>query len=432
MGAAITLPLFEAMVSPAKILAAGSGSAPRRMAFIYVPNGVNMADWTPGKVGADFDLPPILQPLKPYQADFQVLSGLAHQKAAPNGDGPGDHARASATFLTGTQARKTAAVDIRAGVSVDQIAAAKIGRSTRLPSLELSCDKGQQAGSCDSGYSCAYQFNLAWKSATMPLPPEVDPRRVFERMFSNGDAAETAQSRALRRQNHKSILDFVLDDARRLKSNLGNTDRRKLDEYMTAVRETEQSIEQAEKFSLATPDYAKPTAIPRDYAQHIRVMYDLLALAFQTDATRIGTFMVAHDGSNRSYPFIGVSDGHHDLSHHGGNAEKKKKIATINQFHVAQFAHFLEKLKNTREGEGSLLDQCMIVYGSGISDGDAHAHHDLPVLLAGKGGGTLAPGRHAKFERNTPMANLYLSLLDRMGTPVERIGDSTGPLLGLA
>jgi hypothetical protein len=436
LGTAVSMPLLEAMMPAARVLGGNDVPAtnpfPRRMAFLYVPNGVNMADWTPRTDGMEFELPPILQPLQAHQKELLVLSGLAHEKAEANGDGAGDHARASATFLTGVQARKTAAVDIRAGVSVDQIAAARVGQSTRLPSLELSCDKGQQAGSCDSGYSCAYQFNLAWKSETTPLPPEVDPRLVFERLFANGHPGETAQARALRLEQHRSVLDFVLEDARQLGSKLGTTDRRKLDEYMTAVRETEQRIERAEKFAGAAPDYARPTAIPKDYAEHIRVMYDLLALAFQTDATRIATFMIAHDGSNRSYPFIGVSDGHHDLSHHGGNAEKKRKIAAINRFHVTQFAYFLGKLKSMKEGEGTLLDQCMIVYGSGISDGDAHAHNDLPVLLAGKAGGALASGRHLRFAQNIPMTNLYLSLLDRFGAPVDRIGDSTGRLQGLA
>jgi hypothetical protein len=440
VGTAISLPLLEAMLPPARLLAAeGSRIAepakvlrPKRMAFIYVPNGVNMADWTPVNGGTDFELPYILESLKPLQKDFQVLSGLAHQKADPNGDGAGDHARASATFLTGMQARKTAAVDIRVGMSVDQVAAAKIGRQTRLPSLELGCDKGQQAGSCDSGYSCAYQFNLAWKTDTSPLPPEVDPRLVFERLSTHGAAGEVEENRTRRKSNHQSVLDFVLEDARQLKANLGATDRHKLDEYMTAVREIEQRLEQAEKFTAASPDYAKPTAIPKDYEQHIRVMYDLLALAFQTDSTRISTFMIAHDGSNRAYPFIGVSEGHHDISHHGGNAEKKKKIARINRFHAEQFAYFLQKLKSIPEGEGTLLDNCMIVYGSGIADGNAHSHDDLPVLLAGGAGGTLAPGRHVRYEKSTPMTNLYLAMLDRMGTPAARLGDSTGVLSGLS
>jgi len=431
MGTAMALPLLEAM-APSKLLAAtATPSHPLRMAFVYVPNGMNMADWTPSAEGAQFELPSILQPLQPHQNDLQVLTGLAHRKADPNGDGAGDHARASASFLTGMQARKTAAVDIRAGVSVDQVAAAKIGNYTRLPSLELSCDKGQQAGACDSGYSCAYQFNLAWKTATTPLPPEVNPRAVFERLFSNGIAGESQESRAARQANHKSILDFVLEDARQLKAKLGTTDRRKLDEYMTAVREIEQRIERAEKFSAASTDYAKPGGIPGDYEQHLRVMFDLLALAFQTDTTRISTFIIAHDGSNRSYPFIGVSDGHHDLSHHGGNLDKKKKIAAINQFHVRQFAYFLEKLKSIKEGEGTLLDNSMIVYGSGISDGNAHNHNDLPVLLAGRAGGRLTTGRHVRYTKDTPMTNLYLSMLQRMGVEADRLGDSTGKLQNL-
>lgn len=436
LGTAIALPWLEAMTPPARLGASSQAPSasplPRRMAFIYVPNGVNMADWTPEREGADFDFPSILEPLQPHRADLQVLSGLAHQKAAPNGDGAGDHARASATFLTGAQARKTAAVDIRAGISVDQVAAAHTGRWTRLPSLELSCDKGQPAGACDSGYSCAYQFNLSWKTETTPLPPEVDPRLVFERLFTNGDPGETAARRAFRQQNQKSILDFVLEDARQLQSGLGSTDRRKLDEYLTAVREIEQRLERVAKSNPAPPAQAKPSAIPKEYAQHIRIMFDLLALAFQTDSTRVATFLIAHDGSNRSYPFVGVSDGHHDLSHHGGSADKKSKLAIINRFHITQFACFLERLKSIREGDGTLLDQCQIIYGSGISDGNAHAHYDLPVLLAGGAGGTLRPGRHVRYPRNTPMTNLYLALLERMGVPTERLGDSTGTLVGLA
>jgi len=432
----MALPFLESL-GPTKLLAgstseAGAGSFPRRLAFLYVPNGMNMADWTPAETGAEFELPFILEPLEPFRNDLQILSGLAHQKADPNGDGGGDHARASASFLTGCQARKTAAVDIRAGISADQLAASKLGNFTRIPSLELSCDKGQQAGNCDSGYSCAYQFNLAWKTPTTPLPPEVDPRLVFERLFTDGNPGETREARARRRLNQKSILDFVLDDAHRLQGQLGSTDRRKLDEYMTSVREIEQRIERAEKFSVTVPEQARPAAIPKDYAQHLRVMFDLLALSFQTDTTRVSTFLLAHDGSNRSYPFIGVPEGHHDLSHHGGNAEKKKKIAQINQFHIEQFAYFLGKLREIKEGDGTLLDNCMIVYGGGIADGDAHAHHDLPVLLAGGGGNSLDTGRHVKFPQFTPMTNLYLSLLDRMGTPAERIGDSTGKLSGLA
>jgi hypothetical protein len=431
VGTLVALPMLEAM-APTRALACGFGlsarSYPKRVAFVYIPNGANMTDWTPKAVGTDFELPFILEPLKPLQKDLQVVTGLAHDKARPNGDGPGDHARASASFLTGCQARKTAGADIRVGVSVDQIAADKIGRFTRLPSLELSSDRSRQAGNCDSGYSCAYSYNISWKSESTPMAPEVDPRLVFERLFSGGASGEKAEGRAKRRLYQKSILDFVLEDANDLKGRLGHTDQRKLDEYLTAVRELEVRIERAEKFASIVPDYDKPSGIPDDYEQHLKLMFDLLVLAFQTDTTRVSTFMVAHDGSNRPYPFIGVSEGHHDLSHHGGNEEKKQKIAKINRFHTTQFAYFLEKLKAIREGERSLLDHCMIVYGGAIGDGNRHNHDNLPVLLAGGGGGTLRRGRHLKLEKETPMTNLYLSLLDRMGVPAERMGDSTGRL----
>jgi hypothetical protein len=431
LGTLVALPMLEAMLPPAKLLAAGTSAAaalPRRMAFIYIPNGANMEDWTPTSVGADYELPYILQPLAPLKADFQVLSGLAHDKARPHGDGPGDHARASATFLTGCQARKTKGADIKVGVSVDQIAAERAGKFTRLPSLELSSDKGRIAGECDSGYSCAYQFNLSWKTESTPMPPEMDPRLVFDRLFSNGIEGETEENRAKRDLYDKSILDYVTEDAGRLKAKLGYTDQHKLDEYLTAVRELEQRIRQAEKFAATQPDFVRPTGIPKQYEDQLKLMYDLMALAFQSDTTRIATFITAHDGDDRPYPFIGVSDGHHTLSHHQNDPVKKEKIAKINRFHMEQFARFLGRLKSVKEGEGTLLDNSMIVYGGAIGDGNRHNHDNLPVLLAGKGGGTLHPGRHLKLEKETPMTNLYLSLLDRMGVPAQRIGDSTGKL----
>jgi hypothetical protein len=407
-------------------------SLPRRMAFVYVPNGANMADWTPKEVGSEFELPPILDPLKPVQQDLLVLSGLAHDKGRPNGDGPGDHARASATFLTGCQARKTPGADIKVGVSVDQVAAQKVGSLTRFPSIELGTDRARLAGNCDSGYSCAYSFNVSWRSESTPMPPEVDPRLVFDRLFGNGNSGEMEENRIKRDRYRKSILDFALDDAKNLKARLGYTDRRKLDEYLTAVRELEQRLERSNNFAVSHPDYNRPAGIPRSYEEHLKLMFDLQTLAFQTDTTRISTFIMAHDGSNRQYPFIGVRDGHHDLSHHGGDEEKKEKIAKINRFHVTQFAYFLHKLKSVKEGDGTLLDNCMIVYGSGLGDGNRHNHDNLPVLLAGKGGGTLQSGRHVRFSKETPMANLFLSMLERVGAPTERLGDSTGLLTQLS
>jgi len=435
LGTALALPMLAAMAPGATMAAsalAPQGRWPRRMAFIYVPNGANMSDWTPKAVGAEFELPYILEPLKPVQQDLLVLSGLAHDKARPNGDGPGDHARASATFLTGCQARKTAGADIRVGVSVDQVAAEALRRETRFASLELGCDKARQAGNCDSGYSCAYSFNLSWKTEATPMPPEVNPRLVFDRLFSNGLKGEVDENRAARERYHKSILDFVLEDANRLKSNLGHTDRRKLDEYLTAVRELEMRIESSERFAAALPGATRPKGIPKEYEQHIRLMYDLLTLAFQTDTTRISTFIVAHDGDNRQYPHIGVRDGHHDLSHHGNDEGKKQQIARINRFHLEQFAYFVKKLKGIPEGEATLLDNCMIVYGSGLGDGNRHNHDDLPVVMAGNAGGTIRTGRHVRYDKETPMANLYLSMLERMGASIERLGDSTGKLAGLS
>lgn len=434
----MALPLLEAMSPVTQLIAASADpkkSFPKRMAFVYVPNGVNMVDWTPTKVGADFDFPYILEPLKPFQKDLLVLSGLAHDKARPHGDGAGDHARASATFLTGCQARKTQGVDIKVGISVDQLAAQKIGNETRFSSLELGCEGNRQAGNCDSGYSCAYQANISWKAESTPMPPEIDPRLVFERLFANNDSGEISEKSIRRKRYQKSILDFVREDAKQLQSNLGYTDRRKLDEYLTAVREVEQRIEKAERFATALPDAKRPSGIPSGidgFEKHMRLMYDLQALAFQTDTTRISTLMIAFDGSNRSYKNIDISEGHHELSHHADEELKKKKIAKINHFHSTQFAYFLEKLKSIPEGEGTLLDHCMIVYGSGIGDGNAHNHDNLPVLFAGGGGGTIQGGRHIRFKKETPMSNLYLSMLERMGIAVDRVGDSTGRLRELS
>lgn len=428
LGTLIALPSLE-LFTPSRAAAMGDGGSarPLRMAFIYTPNGKNMAHWTPEKTGSDYVLSRALQPLAGVKDHFQVITGLKHDKAWANGDGGGDHARANATFLTGVQARKTAGADIRAGISVDQLAAGAVGQLTKLPSLELSCDEARRAGSCDSGYSCAYQFNLAWKNESMPLAPERDPRLAFERLFGDGLTGEAAAARAKRELYNKSILDFVNEDARSLQKQLGRTDRNKLDEYLTSIRDIERRLTQANEVAKNMPDYTVPTGIPAGYEEHIRVMYDLMTLAFQTDTTRVSTFLLAHDGSGRAFPEIGVPDQHHGISHHQKDPEKLEKIAKIDEFYSRQFAYFLEKLKGTKDGESSLLDNCMIVYGGGISDPDRHNHDDLPVVLAGGGGGTLKPGRHIRVN-NEPMCNLYLSMLDRAGVKHDRMGDSTGRL----
>ena len=428
VGASLSLPLLNAMAPTTA--ASSSVAGPRRMAFFFVPNGVYLDRWTPQTVGYNYDLPAILQPLKRIKDSVSVLSGLTHDKGRANSDGAGDHARSASVFLTASQPRKTSGGNIRSGISVDQVAAQSIGDQTRFASLELGCDRSRNSGNCDSGYSCAYSHNISWASSSTPMAKEIDPRLVFERLFGERKSQLGKQSRHERDFLRKSLLDYVQDDARRLQNKLGKSDQRKLDEYTTAVREIERRIDMAEKGEAARKNlnYSKPEGIPDDYADHVRLMMDMMVLAFQTDSTRISTCMYSRAGSNRNYKEIGVSDGHHDLSHHGGNETKLNKIAKINHYHMTQFAYFLERMSSIQEGEGTLLDNSMIVYGSGLSDGNRHNNENLPVLLAGRGGGTIEPGRHIKFRTETPMANLFLSLLDRMGTSAERVGDSTGRL----
>jgi hypothetical protein len=410
-----------AMPSMASLRAAtpAAGGSPLRMAFVYIPNGVNLDLWRPSGNG---NLSETLSPLAGLRDHFSVLRGLDHEKAFANGDGAGDHARANATFLTGCQARKTAGADIRVGVSVDQIAAQQIGHLTRVPSLELSTDPPRRSGQCDSGYSCAYQFNLSWRGESTPAPAERDPRLVFEKLFGSGNALQDQRRRA----RQQSILDFVKDDAKRLNRRLDGGDRAKMDEYLTAVRDVERRIGQAEKFRVEVPEDQRPNGVPETHREHIRLMYEMMLLAFQTDTTRIASFLLAHDGSNRSFPEIGVNSAHHELSHHRSDPGNLAQIAQIDRFYVEQFAWFLEKLKNTRDGEGSLLDHSMIVYGGAIADGNRHNHDDLPILLAGHGGHTLTQGRVITAKEGTPMTNLYLSMLDRMNVNAERVGDSNG------
>lgn len=430
LGASLALPWLDAM-GPVSAWAAEKSpahTAPNRLAFLYVPNGKNMVDWTPATEGADFELPAILEPLAGLRSEFSILTGLTADKARAHGDGGGDHARALAAFLTGAQPRKTDGTDIRAGVSVDQVAASRIGEHTRLPSLEIGGEQGGMAGSCDSGYSCVYSNTMSWRSATQPLPKEVNPKLVFERLFATVPDAERAKRDRIR----QSVLDVVREDAGELKRKVGVADARKLDEYFTSIRDIELRIERASKLpEVKTPDYAKPTGVPASYEEHLRLMCDLMVLAFQADVTRVCTFVLANEGSNKPYPFIGVSDGHHDLSHHGNDAAKKTKIRDINKFHTTQLAYLLTKLKSIREGEGTLLDHSLIAYGSGNSDGNAHNHDDLPILLAGKAGGTVKQGRHIRYKKETPLNNLWLAMLDRANVTVPYLGDSTGVLPGL-
>jgi hypothetical protein len=432
-GAALALPYMDAMAAPATRV---STKGATRLVFCYVPNGVIMGDWTPSTVGPLAEFPRIMKPLEPMRKKLTVISGLTHNTGRALGDGPGDHARAASTFLTGVHPKKTASAEISLGISADQVAAQAVGHETRIPSLELTLESGRQAGNCDSGYSCVYSNNISWRGATTPNPPEYNPRIIFERMFGNADPSETAASRARRERYNRSILDFVLEDAGMLKSNLGATDRRKLDEYLTAVREVETRIAAAEKLnadapnlSLLAPGFEKPAGVPVDYAEYSRLMFDLMALAFQTDQTRVMTLMMAREGSNRPYREIGISDGHHGLTHHRNNEEWIEKIRQINEYHVRQFAYFIQKLDSIQDGEASLLDRSVIVYGSSISDGNRHTHHDLPIVVAGGANRQLRTGgRHVQYPKETPLTNLYLTLLETMNVPAESLGDSTGPL----
>ena len=430
LGTMVALPLLDSLL-PAGACAATKAplAAPKRVAWVYVPNGANMSDWTPATTGTGYGMPEILQPLAKHRENFSILTGLANHQGDELGDGGGAHARASASFLTGVHPRKTAGADIRTGISCDQIAANQIGKLTRLPSIELSCDGGQRAGSCDSGYSCIYQFNLSWKSETQPMIPEVNPRAAFERLFGNGDPAATLEASARRSLYRKSLLDYVLDDASRINKRLDPADRRKLDEYLTGVRDLERRIARAAEFPVPpTPEGVQAPEMFETYEQHMQLMYEVMALAFQTDSTRIATFIVAHDGSNRPYPTIGIRDGHHDLSHHRDDPEKKKKLAQINRYHVTQFSRFLDRLKSIKEGEDTLLDNCVIQYGSALSNGNAHDPENLPILLAGGRGANLTTGQHLRVDNKTPMTNLYRSVLGNLGVRTEKIGDSTGKL----
>ena len=431
LGVTMALPWLEGMsLGRTRGLTTVAGAAdgpPVRLAYVFMPNGVNYPAWEPIGEGADYVLSPTLEPLAGVRKHLNIYTGLTLKKARANGDGPGDHARSSASFLTGQQARKTAGNDIHNGISIDQLAAKEIGTRTRLPSLELGCEYGPSAGNCDSGYSCAYSSNISWRDETTPMPKLIDPAAAFERLFGDATQAAAAKDRLSRRQ---SILDFVLEDSRTLAGSLGNADRRKLDQFQTGVREIELRIERARKESepRKLPDAKAPLGIPEKVSEHMDLMYDMLLLAFQTDTTRVSTLMLAVDGSNRAFPEIDIKEGHHHLSHHQNNAEMIEKIRRIDKFHVERFGRFIQRLAETREGEGSLLDNSLILLGGGISDGNAHNHENLPIIMAGRGGSAVETGRLVRTPKETPLCNLYLAMLERAGCPQQSFADSTGTL----
>lgn len=425
VGASVALPFLDAM-SPA-LAAHKSAQAPCRLAFVYVPNGVTFPEWKPAAGGADYEFTRVLKPLERFRKDMFVLSGLDQHNANSLGDGGGDHARAGACYLTGVHPKKTSGADIKGGVSVDQIIAQEVGAKTRLGSLELGCEDSRTVGNCDTGYSCAYTNSISWRAPTIPMPPETNPRIVFERLFGTEDLSLSPEERARRASLRKSILDVVGERTRTLLGTLGPADRRKVDEHLTAVRELEKRIEIAENDNREfTPDIEKPAGVPIAFVDYAKLMFDLQILAFRADLTRVSTFMVGREGSVRAYPEIGVNDPHHPLTHHRNLPDMNEKVTKINTYHVELLTYFLDKLRASEDGDASLFDNSMIVYGSAIADGNSHRHEDVPTLLLGRGRGTLKPGRHLEYPAGTPMTNLYVSLMQRMGMQIEKFGDSSG------
>jgi hypothetical protein len=430
VGASIALPAL-ASLAPRQALAARAAKAPTRMAFVYVPNGAIPAAWWPaGDGGADFALSPTLAPLGKVHKHLQVIAGLEDLSANPGPDGAGDHARAGGTFLTGVRIKKTAGSDIHAGVSIDQVVANQLGHHTRFASLELSCDAVRKSGECDSGYACAYEYNMAWRSHNQPLSPEHNPQFVFERLFGQGAANQRVANLKRREAEQHSILDYVLEDAKAVNAGLDGRDRQKLDQYLTSVREIEQRIENTTKMRVQNPDADAPAGVPVSYSDHVALMFDMLLLAFQTDSTRVATLLLAREGSNRPFSDIGISSGHHDLTHHKNSAEIIEKVKEIDRWYVQRFAAFLEKMAATKDVDGeSLLHHSMILYGSGNADGNRHTHDNLPIVLAGAAGGKFKTGRYLKM-KPTPLTNLFLTMADGMGASgIETHGDSTGRLI---
>lgn len=426
--ALIGLPLLDAMTPALAEVRSAKRQPPLRLGFVYVPNGMVMANWTPAAQGKDYKFTPILKPLEPHREQTLVLSGLMDHNANALGDGGGDHARASASFLTGCHPRESGS-DIYAGVSADQLAARALGHKTRLPSLELGLEDTRIVGQCDGNYSCAYTSSISWRTPTTPLPPMPNPRHVFERLFGNGDANGDPQAAARRARYRQSILDGVLEETRRLSSTLGDADRRKLDEYLTSIREVERSIQKAQGERPAKgPALERPPGIPADPAEHARLMFELLALAFQSDSTRIATMMIGRESSIRSYDHIGIPEAHHQLSHHRNDPANLAKLTRIQTYHLGLFANFIARLKAISDGDGSLLDHSLLLYGAGIADSNRHTHEKLPVVLVGKGKGSVRTGRHLDLGKNTPVTNLLLTLLERVNVRPERLGDSTALL----
>ena len=427
LGAAIALPLLDAMVPAFTPIVKTAGKPVRRLGVVYLPNGMAMQYWTPKTEGQDFEITPVLQPLASYHDRLLVLSGLTQK--APGSEGGGNHAHASTKFLTGVVGRRALAGqigEIGAGISMDQLVARELGRETQLASLELNLDARDFAGSCDAGYSCAYTNTIAWRGETTPLPMENNPRVVFERLFG-GDATTEPAARLARRETDRSLLDSVTARVADIERVLGPSDKGKLTEYLDAVRDVERRIQKAEQQTTNDlPAFEQPPGIPATFADHAKLMFDLQVLAYQTDLTRVITFMLGRELSSRTYTEIGVSDAHHPLSHHEDNPVKIATMSKINIFHTQMFAYYLDKLQSTPDGDGTLLDNVLILFGAGMSNSNAHAPNDLPLVLVGGGAVPFKGGRHLRSSLDTPVANLHLAILDKLGVPVDKLGDSTG------
>ena len=423
-GATLALPFLDAM---APALSASTGSPARRLGFFYIPNGAVMDKWTPAGAGANFEWSPILKPLEPLHEQITIVSGLGHRNADSFGDGNGDHSRASATWLTGVHPKRTEGADVQAGTTADQLAARELGQYTQLSSLELGMDANYLVGNCENGYSCAYMNTFSWRTPTTPNPTDNNPRVVFERLFGDGG---TAAQRLAQMRTDRSILDSVTGEIDSLQKSLGPSDRVRVGEYVDAVRDLERRIQRAEEqsSSVALPVPERPVGIPETFEDHLGMMFDLQVLAYQADITRVISFMLGRELSQRTYPQTGIADAHHGLTHHQGNQEKIAKVVVINTYHAKMFARFLEKLRSTSDGDGSLLDHTLILYGGGISDGNLHSHSPLPALMAGGAGIGLKGGRHLRHPDHTPMSNLLLTMLDKVGVKTESFGDSTGEL----
>jgi len=424
LGTTLALPLLEVMLPNTR--AAEIAARPQRLGVFYTPNGMIMRSFTPEKAGRDFAMSPTLQPLEPFRNQVTIISGLAHYQASALGDGPGSHGRSCGAFLTGAHPRRTEGSDLHCGVSMDQIVARHFANETQLASLELGIDPPSLLGSCDVGYSCTYTNTLSWRSPTVSLPVIVNPRDVFERLFGDGDAVDE-KSRQSQLQRQRSILDFVREDAARLSARLGATDRRKIDEYQESIRDVERRIARASRGTgdVDASTLARPSGIPDSFADNVRMMVDLQVLAMQADLTRVCTFMIGRELSNRTYPEVGVPDAHHMLSHHGGDPDKIAKLARINRLHMQHFAYYLERMRATKDGEGSLLDSTFVLAGASLGEPNEHDNMNLPIIVAGGG---IQGNRHLVMPKDTPMSNAMLAMIQALGIEQAQFGDSTGPL----